>query len=127
MTKSSNNIKRVVGAKVYGVWLDMLRALVPCGRTHRLAVIVAGMLQYASAVAAEDKDVDKEGSVAWRLVAATETSDPEEVGKLVLDLLKQLFDDAGVKSTRSSVKGMPYSIVEDAIEEYVRWEDMPWE
>jgi len=127
MTKSSNSIKRIVGAKVYDVWLEMLRELVPWGRTHRLAVIVAGMLQYASAVAAEDKDVDKEGSVAWRLVTATETSDPEEVGELVLYLLKQLFDDAGVKSARTSAKGMPYSIVENAIEEYVRWEDMPWE
>lgn len=127
MAQSSNSIKKVVGKKVYDVWLDMLRELVPWGRTHRLALIVAGMLQYASVVAAKHNDVDKEGSVAWRLTAAIETSDPEEVSELLLGLIKQLFDDAGVKSSRTNAKGVPYSIAEDAIEEYVRWEDMPWE
>jgi len=127
MAQSSNSIKKVVGKKVYDVWLDMLRELVPWGRTHRLALIIAGMLQYASAVAARDNDADNEGSVAWRLAAATETSDPEEVGEFLSDLIKQLFDDAGVKASRTNAKGMPYSIAEDAIEEYVRWEDMPWE
>jgi hypothetical protein len=38
-------VKSVVGTKAYNVWLDMLRCLVPHGRTHRLSVLVAGMLQ----------------------------------------------------------------------------------
>lgn len=127
MSKSSNNLKEVVGAKVYGVWVDMLQELVPWGRTHRLALMVAGMLQYASALAAKHKDVEIEETVAWKLVAATETSDPEEVQELLLGLVHQLFKDAKVKSARTSAKGDPYSIAEDAIDEYVRWEDMPWE
>lgn len=127
MAKSTHSIKGVVGSRVYGVWVDMLRELVPWGRTHRLAPMVVGMFQYASALAAKDKDVSNEGSVAWRLVAATETSDPEEVEELLLDLMQQLFKDAGVKSVRTNARGVPYGIAEDAIQEYVRWEDMPWE
>jgi len=127
MPKSSASLKSIVGAKVYGVWLDMLKELAPWGRTHRLAVVVAGMLHYASASAANNKDVDKEGSVAWNLVAATETPDPDEVAGYLMDAIQQLFRDAKVRSSRKSSKGASYSIAEDAIQEFVRWEDMPWE
>jgi len=44
-------LQEVVGAKVYGVWMDMLKRLVPSGRTHRLSVVVASMLQYAQDLA----------------------------------------------------------------------------
>lgn len=126
MAKSTGSLKAVVGASVYNVWSNMLRELVPWGRTHRLAPLLAGMLQYASALAAKHKDAGKEGSVAWRLVAATEMSDPEEVQELLLDLIRQLFKDAKVRSDRTSARGIPYSIVEEAIYEYAHWEDMPW-
>jgi len=33
-------VKSVVGAKTYSVWLDLLRCLVPHGRTHRLSVLL---------------------------------------------------------------------------------------
>ena len=127
MPKSAASLKAVVGSKVYVVWLDMLKELVPWGRTHRLAVIVAGMLHYASALAAKHKDADEEGSVAWNLVAATETPDPGEVGEYLMDAIQQLFRDAKVRSSRKNSKGVSYSIAEDAIQEFVRWEDMPWE
>ena len=127
MPKSAASLKAVVGAKVYAVWLDMLKELVPWGRTHRLAVIVAGMIQYASVMAAKHEDADKEGSVAWNLVAATETPDPDEVAGYLMDAIQQLFRDAKVRSSRRSSKGVSYSIAEDAIQEFVRWEDMPWE
>lgn len=127
MPKSSDNLKAVVGAKVYAVWLDMLKELVPWGRTHRLAVIVAGMLHYAAALAVKHKDADSEGSVAWNLVAATETPDPDEVAGYLMDPIQQLFRDARVRSMRNSTKGASYSIAEDAVQEFVRWEDMPWE
>ena len=38
----------VVGSPTYSVWVDMLERLVPGDRTHRLAPLVAGMLQYAA-------------------------------------------------------------------------------
>jgi hypothetical protein len=45
--KSKRSLEDVVGEKVYNVWVDMLHELVPEGRTHRLSVVVAGMLEYA--------------------------------------------------------------------------------
>ena len=44
--KTKNSLKTVVGQETYDVWVDMLRRLVPEGRTHRLAPMIAGMLQY---------------------------------------------------------------------------------
>ena len=70
----------------------MLATLVPDGRTHRIAPLVAAMLQYALAMADEKRD-----------------------------------DDAGVEYRRTNSRGDPYSIVEEAYEEYIRWFDMPWE
>ena len=47
------SLKQIVGQKIYTVWVEMLRQLVPDGRTHRLAPLVAGMLQYAANIAYE--------------------------------------------------------------------------
>ena len=52
-SRSNPTIKTVVGAKVYAVWLEMLRRLVPYGRTHRLSVLIASMLQVAVEIANE--------------------------------------------------------------------------
>ena len=60
--KEQDSLKEIVGEKVYSVWLDMLRQLVPDGRTHRLAIAIASMLQYASEIAYEKYGDDaKEG------------------------------------------------------------------
>ena len=41
--KSKRSLQDVVGKETYSVWVDMLRTLVPGGRTHRVSVVVAGM------------------------------------------------------------------------------------
>jgi hypothetical protein len=46
-------LRPLVKERVYSVWLDMLKQLVPQGRTHRLSVFVAGCLQYAVGRAGE--------------------------------------------------------------------------
>jgi hypothetical protein len=38
-----------------------------------------------------------------------------------------MFRDAGVNFRRVNRRGDPYSIAEDAANEFMRWEDMPWE
>jgi len=43
--KSARSLVTVVGPEVYGSWVSMLRVLVPDGRTHRLAPLVAAMRQ----------------------------------------------------------------------------------
>jgi len=106
----------------------MLHALVPDGRTHRLAPLVAAMLQYALVRAQDmpDDDTD-ENSIVQSLLDSTEASDPSEVKELLHDAVTRLFKDARVEYRRTSSRGDPYSIVDDAYEEYIHWYDMPWE
>ena len=125
---SERSLEVVVGQETYSVWVNMLRELVPDGRTHRLSVLVAGMLQYAYSKADEqgEEDLD-EDSVVKSLLDSTEVFDVSEVEDLLKDVVVQLFDDAGVKYARTSARGQGYSIIEDAFEEYLHWFDMPWE
>ena len=126
--KSKRSLQDVVGPETYAVWINMLRALVPDGRTHRLAPLIAGMLQYALTVVEEDPGDDSdEPSVAQSLIDSTETSDPEEVQGLLHDLVARLFKDAGVEYQRTSARGEDYSIADSIYAEHVSWFDMPWE
>jgi hypothetical protein len=128
MNQLDRSLKTIVGSETYRVWINMLRSLVPEGRTHRLAPLVAGMLQYAAAIAYEKYGADtEEGSVAYSLVMAPDTGDPEEVMGELLDITERLFDDAGVPYGRASRRGDQYSVAESAIYEFVHWYDMPWE
>lgn len=124
MPPSSQSLQQVVGSEKYTTWVDMLRRLVPDGRTHRLAPLVAGMLQYATLLA---DDMDYEESVVQRLQEAAEAYDPEEASSLLLPLIDQLFADAGVSYQRTNARGRGYSIADEIIYEYVHWDDMPWE
>jgi len=120
-------LRNVVGDATYEVWVSMLRDLVPSGRTHRLAPLIAGMLQYGVSRALKSKERNVEGTEAWCLVAATECVDPDEAGEFINDLLLRIFKDARVKADRQTAQGIGYSIIEEAIQEFVRWEYMPWE
>ena len=122
--KSKRSLQEVVGKETYSVWVNMLHALVPDGRTHRLSVVVAGMLQYALEVAGSDAE---EPSVAKSLIDSAETSDPDEVKSLLHDVVSQLFKDAGVTYERTAKSGEHYSIADDVYDEYVRWFDYPWD
>jgi hypothetical protein len=102
----------------------MLRRLVPDGRTHRLAPLVAGMLQYATLVA---NDMNDENWIGQQLQEAAEAYDPDEVGGLLLPFIDQFFADAGVSYERTNARGSGYSIADEIIYEYVHWYDMPWE
>jgi hypothetical protein len=123
--KSARSLETVVGPEVYGSWVSMLRVLVPDGRTHRIAPLVAAMLQYAASVA--EADDDDEDAIANSLIASTEVFDPEDVKKLLHGAVTRLFKDAGVEFQRTSARGEDYSILETAYEEYISWFNMPWE
>jgi len=127
MQKSKRSLQDVVGKETYTVWVNMLRALVPDGRTHRLSVLLAGMLQYALALAeALDEDEVEEGSVALSLINANEMG-PDEIKDELHDVAKRLFKDAGVTFDRVSKRGEPYSVVDEAYNEFVVWYDYPWD
>lgn len=122
------SLESLVGQDTYMVWVKMLRKLVPDGRTHRLAPLIAGMLQYAAAIAYEQaENASEQNSVAQTLVAASEVGDPESAQEYLADLLQQLFRDAHVPYQRSSSRGDDYSIAESAIAEFINWYNMPWE
>ncbi|MFQ5800061.1 MAG: hypothetical protein ACE5JU_13905 [Candidatus Binatia bacterium] len=126
--EASRSFRTVVGADTYEVWVRMLRKLIPDGRTHRLSVMLAGMLQYAAVMA--DANRDKEGdedSLAASLLEATEASDPSELNDLIHDAVVRLFNDAKVRFERTSARGVKYSLAEEAYTEFVHWYDMPWE
>ncbi|MGH7601289.1 MAG: hypothetical protein ACREOI_33440 [bacterium] len=131
MTKSKKldkrSLKSIVGEKTYSVWVEMLKQLLPNGRTHRLSVVVASMLQYASQIADEKFGHNHpEGSAASSLIFSSE-GDSDEIASDLSDIVEQLFNDAKVRYTRTSSRGEEYSIVEASIMEYLHWHDMPWE
>ena len=127
MADRSESLEAIVGQKTYAVWTTMLHALVPDGRTHRLAPMVAGMLQYAATVAYNRVgDQPKEGSVAHTFLVASEAYDPQEADEL-LGLVKQLFRDAEVGYERVARRGDGYSVAESIVYEFIHWYDMPWE
>ena len=122
------SLQDVVGEKTYSVWIEMLHLLVPGGRTHRLSVIIASMLQYALELAEKTKHGnEEEDSVAASLIDATETSDEEEIKELIHDVVDRLFMDAGVEYERISRRGDRYSIADEAYREFASWFDYPWE
>ena len=123
---SKRSLQDVVGKQTYEVWVEMLRELVPDGRTHRLSVVIAGMLQYATTIAEKLNENElEEDSVASSLINAN-AMDPDQLKRELHDVVKKVFRDAGVAFDRVSKRGDPYSIADEAYNEYFRWYDYPW-
>lgn len=123
-----NTLQSVVGSATYEVWTSMLQHLIPRGRTHRLAPIIAGMLQYATIIAYQkDKEEEDSESIASNLQMAEELNDFEEIKRVLAEPLQQLFDDSNARHERTDYRGNHYSIIDSAIHEYINWYDMPWE
>jgi hypothetical protein len=126
--KSKRSLQDVVGKETYAVWVDMLGELVPDGRTHRLSVVVAGMLQYALDKAMQIKHRNEEDhSVAMSLIDANEAGYPEGIKELIHDVVDRLFKDAGVKYERVSKRGEHYCIADEIYNEFASWFDYPWD
>jgi hypothetical protein len=68
--------------------------------------------------------ITPEGSVALSLVTANE-GDPDQVKGELHDVVKRLFADAGVTFDRVSRRGDPYSVADEAYNEYFSWYDYP--
>ena len=126
--QSKRSLQDVVGKETYAVWVNMLRELVPHGRTHRLSVVIAGMLQYTFEIAERNDDKNEdEHSVAMSVIDAAESGNPDDIKGLIQDIVAQLFDDAGVAYARTSKRGEPYSIADEAYHEFASWFDYPWD
>ena len=123
---SKASLKEIVGAETYALWLDMLKRLVPEGRTHRLSVVVAGMLQYATNVASEKEDELADNDAANALASFYDNYDGESESEL-LKIVQRMFKDAGVEYERVSRKGEHYNIAEEALREFAEWFNYPWD
>ena len=126
----TRSLQDVVGEKTYSVWVEMLSTLVSDGRTHRLSVLIAGMLHYALDIAVEQNRgtyTEEKNSVAMSLIDAAETWDPENVKGLLHDVVTRLFNDANVTYERTSKRGEHYTITDSIYEEYLSWYDYPWD
>jgi len=88
--------------------------------------MIAGMLQYAHAIAYEQEGEAEEGSAAPILLECEDIAEPEDAPEL-LDLVIQLFKDAKVKYRRVSSRSEDYSVAESAVAEFIHWSDMPWD
>lgn len=120
-------IKDVVGSKNYSVWLGMLKRLVPNGRTHRLSVVVASMLQVAYEMAQEKEELNaKARQLCSIFESACEHDEESGIGPL-LKITEQVFKDACVGFRRVNKKGVGYSVAEEAVYQFLNWDAMPWE
>ena len=119
-------IKEVVGSKTYSVWTDMLKRLVPGGRTHRLSIVAAGMLQVAYEIAGEKEKSNAKAKKLAELIENAFEGEEDGIAQLT-SLAEELFRDAGVSFRRANRRGQGYSIAEDAAQQFLHWEDMPWE
>lgn len=127
-SKSKRSLQDVVGKETYDVWVDMLRELVPDGRTHRLSVVIAGMLLYAVDKSIQIKHRnEEEHSVAMSLIDATDTSNPDSIKELIHDVVDRLFKDASVEYKRVSKRGEHYNITDEIYNEFSSWYDYPWD
>ncbi len=128
-SKLEKNLASVVGDETYRVWLEMLAILVPHARTHRLAPLVAGMLQFATHLAYNKSKASppKEGSVAHSLILASEEPYEEEHERDLRKIVESFFREAKVPYEKQNSRGQGYSIAEAAVQEFLHWEDMPWE
>ena len=120
--------KEIVGAQSYATFLSMLTEIGPDSRTHRISVVIAAMLQFARSLLPADCE---DGTLAQAIVTLEEepymVDEESEAYEMVIDLIDELCDEAGMRNLRESSRGEPYSIADNAIAEYIGWYNMPWE
>jgi len=139
------SLEPIVGKEVYAIWLRMLKTLVPNGRTHRLAPLVAGMIKFAAEAAYRRyRGHPPHGSLAEALIFCEEmeqeareedSSEDEEdspengrsKGGILFAAVDKLFRDAHVRGDRVNSRGDKYSVVDSVVQDFIRWDAMPCE
>jgi hypothetical protein len=121
-----SSLKPLVGEATYAVWLDMLKVLVPGGRTHRLAPMVAGMLRYAAEQSTKRSRRPPQAAALADALTALDEGEDASTSRVAV-AVQQLFRDAGVRALRHSRSGASYSVIDASVQEFMRWDEMPWE
>ncbi len=120
------SLLNIVDKNTYLLWVDMLKLLGLNGRTQRISVFVAGMLQYAYELYLKNLDSDEQNKLGELMIAAFETGH-DEAQEWLSPVLQELFRDAGLRWEKTNSKGQKYSVIAASIDEFYRWHDMPWE
>jgi len=107
--------------------MEMLKRLVPYGRTHRLSIVVASMLQVAYEIAQEKEESNVKARQLSSIFESAGEQDDENGIKPLLKITEQVFKDARVGFKRVNRKGQGYSIAEEAVYQFLNWDAMPWE
>lgn len=121
--KKENDLEKLVGIDVYSTWIKMLKSLVPYGRTHRLSVVIASMLEYAHEQCKLKQNLDNPLCQIFEEVVDS----CEDFNDELLTLVKSLFEKANVEFERQNSRGQKYCIAESSLQEFFAWTDMPWE
>jgi len=120
-------IKEILDQSEYEFLLKLLKALVPEGRTHRLAVFMAGCLHYIHQIANQKQNGNPTAEKFSELADSLINDYNEDAHTELEKSLKSLLKDANVKFIRTNSKGNSYSIIDTTMEEYISWFNMPWE
>jgi hypothetical protein len=120
-----DEFRRIIGKDFFCVFMKLLTEIGPDSRTHRISVIIAGILRFALGKITDDPD---KGSLAEALSVIDEEpySNSAEYYRLN-ELIDQICQKTGMMNYRVTARGRKYSISENAIAEYCRWYNMPWE
>ena len=96
--KRTRSLEDAVGKETYALWVDMLHRLVPEGRTHRLSVVVAAMLQYAYLIVTNnlDDDVELRGALRERGLRQAAKFRWETMARETMEVYRQIYLSEGV-------------------------------
>lgn len=124
--KTRDDFEALVGAKSYAVIHDILTTIGRDSRTERISVVIAGFLRYALEKASANP---ADEGVAAALINLEEDphSEDEKYHDKVLQLIDEICAEAKMQNFKTSARGVDYSIAEQALSEYCRWYNMPWE
>lgn len=119
------DFEKLVDKSEYNSFLNMLKTIGPESRTHRISVFIAGFLRYAFTKIGSDPTDD--GIEAALVKLDDDVYHEGEKRDMVLQLIGELCEEAGIKNERVSAEEVEYSIAENALDEYSRWYNMKWE
>ena len=117
----------IVGKGMYSAFIGMLKEIGPAARTHRICVVIAGMLKYARHQVSDNPEKD---TLAWALIVIEEqpySGRNSDQAKKLWNLVDSLCEETGMQNRRQDYRGASYSIADSALAEYSAWYNMPWQ
>lgn len=120
--------EQIVGKEMYAAFIRMLQKIGPEARTQRISVVIAAMLKYALDQLPPDCEEDTLDEALLEIVEEPYLAEEESTQyDMLYKLISSLCTEAGMRNERENYEGIPYSIAENAIAEFVSWYNMPWE